>query len=68
MADDIEFEVYEALCGVRGELATGCCDAQSGTYECTRAVGHVGDHVAAHPDGRVLARWREGDIPVNTDE
>lgn len=58
--DDIDAEVFEAVCGVKGELESGCCDAMLGRHECSRAVGHIGDHIAASADGRVLARWRDG--------
>lgn len=62
--DNVDTELLEAASGARGELPGGCCDAAMGTYECSRAVGHLGDHVAANADGVLLARWREGDQPA----
>ncbi len=57
--DEIDSEVFEAASGARGELPSGCCDAMLDIHECSRAVGHLGDHIAATADGVVLARWRE---------
>lgn len=65
--DDLDFAVFEAVCGVLGEIP-GDCDAgaqplhwripaNGSELPCTRPGGHAGDHVAAHVDGRVLARW-----------
>jgi hypothetical protein len=59
---------FEAVCGVTGDH--DCCGAECpsalrpaglpaprGSLPCTREDGHRGDHVAAHVDGHVLARW-----------
>lgn len=39
-----------------------CCDELHGLFGCTRAVGHVGHHVArdAELDGNVHDRWPQG--------
>lgn len=72
-ANDCEYEVFEAHCGVVGELR-GICDEEAPLsaikegvvvqwdygVPCTRADGHAGDHVACHTSGAVLARWPKG--------
>jgi hypothetical protein len=69
--DDLDFAVFEAVCGVQGDLS-GCCGAEApwlfrrvrastDGLPCSRAHGHKGDHVAAHATtGAILARWPAG--------
>ena len=62
-------EESEAIDGVRGEFGTCGEDAPAdlparvsminpaGELFCTRYYSHQGDHVAAHTNGSILARW-----------
>lgn len=76
--ESIEFDVFEAVCGVRGEIPDDfeICDSEApfaavavgvvvdhrSPLPCTRLAHHAGDHVAAHTDGHVLARWRDSSV------
>jgi hypothetical protein len=53
--------VFEAVQSVQGEV-DGLCGAEAPSQEnvpCTRLAGHAGEHIAAHTDSSVLARWWE---------
>lgn len=68
--DSGEFDLFEAVCGVQGDHGFVCgADAPMfarrldrlvdplAELDCTRKPDHTGEHVAAHTDGRELARW-----------
>jgi hypothetical protein len=70
MNGDTTFEAFEANSGALGHV-DGLCNGEAPptiaradaafSLPCTRIRGHAGDHVAAHTDGRVLARWSADD-------